>query len=136
MTWARAVTVWMVIILAESASGIARRRLVAPALGEIQARLLGVCVGSVLVLVIAWLSIRWLRARTAGAQLGVGALWVTLTLVFEVGLGLFLGYPPERILAEFQVRQGGVLAFGLVFMLFAPALAARARGISPSRRNG
>lgn len=136
MVWLRAIALWLAIILAESLHGMLRARFLVPELGEIPARQVGVAAGSVIVLVIAWLGIRWLGARTTAARFAVGALWVVLTLAFELGLGMALGYSRSRMLADYQIAQGGMMTFGLVFMLFAPALAARARGLSPSRRRG
>jgi hypothetical protein len=51
-----------------------------------------------------------------------------LTVLFEVGLGLALGYPQARILSDYNVAQGGLMGFGLLFMLFVPSLAAKVRG--------
>jgi hypothetical protein len=56
-------------------------------------------------------------------------VWVVLTAAFELGLGTMLGLPLARILADYDVAQGGFMGFGLLFMLLTPALAARARGV-------
>ena len=57
------------------------------------------------------------------------ALWVVLTLIFEFTLGYFFGYSPERILSDYNIAEGGLMLFGVLFMLFAPALAAKLRGV-------
>jgi hypothetical protein len=123
----RAVLVWLLIIAAESVHGTLRQLFIAPAIGDLPARQLGVFIGSAIILAIAWLCSRWLGALTFRDLLRVGALWVLLTVIFEVSLGRALGYPWERLLADYSPAAGGLMGFGLLFMLFAPALAARLR---------
>jgi hypothetical protein len=128
MNWYRAVAIWFLIALAKSVHGTIRRLFIAPVMGDLSARQIGVLTGSTIIFLISWLSIRWIGARKFTYQLEVGALWVVLTVLFEVGLGLALGYPQARILSDYNVAQGGLMGFGLLFMLFVPSLAAKVRG--------
>jgi hypothetical protein len=128
MNWYRAVAIWFLIALAKSVHGTIRRLFIAPVMGDLSARQIGVLTGSTIIFLISWLSIRWIGARKFTYQLEVGALWVVLTVLFEVGLGLALGYPQARILSDYKVAQGGLMGFGLLFMLFVPSLAAKVRG--------
>lgn len=123
----RAVVVWVVIIAAETVHGVLRQMWLAPVVGDLRARQIGVAIGSAIILAIAWLLSRWLGARTLRAQLAVGLLWVGLTVAFELGLGALLGLTRERMLADYNPIAGGFMVFGLLFMLLAPALAARLR---------
>ena len=54
---------------------------------------------------------------------------------FEVSLGYAFGYPLSRILQDYNIAEGRLMIFGMVFMLLAPALAAKARGISAHSAN-
>jgi hypothetical protein len=125
--WQRALLVWMLIILAETAHGMVREIFMAPAIGDLRARQLGVLVGSVIILLIAWLTARWLGARDRRAQLIVGALWVGLTLLFEILLGRAIGTNWDRILSDYNPVRGGFMIAGLAVMLFAPLLAMKLR---------
>jgi hypothetical protein len=60
---------------------------------------------------------------------------VALTVIFEFSLGAALGYSRERMLADYNMAEGGFMTLGLLFMLFAPALAAKARGFDPHATN-
>lgn len=125
----RAFLVWLVIIAAETVHGVLRGLLLVPLVGDLPARQIGVFVGSLLILTVAYLFIRWIAARTKHQLLGVGLLWVVLTVLFEIGLGRFvLGLPWERITEDYNPTRGGFLAFGLLFMAVSPLLAARLRG--------
>lgn len=117
----------MVIILAETLHGMAREIFIAPLLGDLRARQLGVLVGCVLIFAIAWLTARWMGARSQRTQLRVGAFWVFMTLVFEFALGRAIGASWERILEDYNPARGGFMILGMAFLFLAPMLAARWR---------
>jgi len=121
----RATWVWMLIILAESLHGIIRNVFIAPQLGDLRARQLGVPVGSVIVFVIGWLTSRWMGAATRRAQLVVGLYWVVLTVIFEVALGRATGASWDRIFSDYNPARGGFMLLGLAFMALTPMLTAR-----------
>jgi hypothetical protein len=127
MSWSRALAAWFFIAVAESVHGILRRIFVLPLLGDLRAHQVGMLVASVIIFAIALICIRWIGARTFSEQLKVGVFWVTLMAIFEISLGLAFGYSQERIFADYNVIQGRLMIFGMTFMLFAPALAAKAR---------
>lgn len=125
MIWARAFVVWLTVMTAEVVHGVLRTLFLVPLVGDFRARQLGVLTGSVLILAIAFLCAGWIRARP-GERLAVGAIWVCLTLAFEVVLGrLLLGYPWERLWSDYDVLRGGLMPFGLLVMGLAPAVAGR-----------
>jgi hypothetical protein len=108
--------------------------LLVPLVGDLPARQIGVPLGSVLRFAVACLCVRWIAARTKLQLLGVGLLWVVLTVLFEVGLGrLVLGLPWDRITEDYDPTRGGFLGLGLPFMAVSPLLAARISG--PRRRS-
>ena len=120
----RTVAVWLLIALVESLHGTLRVLLIAPAIGDLPARRLGFVIACALILVIAWLTARWLDARTRAAQWSAGAVWVVLMFAFEIGIGLLQGFGWPRIMQEFDPRQGGLMALGMLILLMAPAFGA------------
>jgi hypothetical protein len=125
--WLRATLVWMLIILAETAHGAVREIFIAPALGDLRARQLGIPIACVIVFAIAWATARWLAAATREAQLAVGFWWAALTVGFECALGRAIGLSWSRILSDYDPSRGGFMILGLAFMVFAPFLAAKLR---------
>jgi hypothetical protein len=123
----------MLIILAETAHGMLRVLFIAPAIGDLRARQVGVLVGSVIVLAVAWLTARWLDARSRRLQFMVGAQWVALTLSFEILLGRAIGTSWERIASDFNPVRGGFMLAGLAVLFFAPRIAAKLRGVDSGR---
>jgi hypothetical protein len=132
MNWKRALVIWLLIVVAESISGTIRRIWLVPIAGEKASHQIGVLIGSMLILLIAWLSARWLDARTLKGQLQIGALWVVLIVAFEFGVGAAVGNSMPKMLAEYDFTQGGLMALGLIVMFFAPALGSRMAGNPPT----
>jgi len=125
--WRRATLVWMLLILAETLNGTVREIFIAPVLGDLRARQVGIPIACVLIFLIAWATARWMGAATRQAQFIVGLWWVALTLCFESVLGRALGYSWSRILSDYDPTRGGFMVLGLAFMVIAPVLAAKLR---------
>lgn len=122
----RAFLVWLLIIFVETIHGTLRQMFVAPAVGDFRARQIAVFTGIVLIFAVAYFFIGWIRAENAKRLLAVGLTWAGLTLIFEFGLGFFVfGFSSERMLEDYDISRGGLMAFGLLFMIFAPYLAAK-----------
>lgn len=83
----RACAVWLIIAGAETMHGTLRTIFLAPRLGDFRARQIGVLTGSLLILAVAYVFVRWIGARTRGSLIAVGLVWLILTLAFEFGFG-------------------------------------------------
>jgi hypothetical protein len=129
MNWPRALATWLLIVIAESINGTVRQLFIAPTLGDLPARQVGLLIGSAIIFAISMACIRWIGARSFAEQFNVGLLWVVLIVIFEFSLGAALGNPWESMLSDYNIAEGGYMPFGLLFLLFAPALAAKARGL-------
>lgn len=129
MSWPRALLVWLLIALAESVHGGLREVFLTPALGDATARQFGVWIGCGIIFGISVACIRWIGAAATAAQLAVGAAWVALMLLFEIGIGIALGADLARIAADYDPTAGGLMGFGMLFLLLAPLLADRARRV-------
>jgi hypothetical protein len=127
MPWFRASLVWMLIMLAETGHGMVREVFIAPVIGGLRARQLGVLVGCIIIFVIAWLTTRWMAAGTRRQQILVGAFWVLLTVIFEFALGRATGTSWTRMLSDYDPTRGGFMLLGLTFMLVTPWLTRRLR---------
>ena len=123
MPWTRALLAWLVIIVAESIHGTLRP-VPRPAIGDLPA-VRPVCSPARRSSSSRSRLSRWLGAARRTVA-GIGALWVVLTVAFEVALGRgVFHYDWSRILGDYDLSQGGLMGFGLLAMLFMPLLAAR-----------
>ena len=131
-----AFAVWLIIIGGETVHGTLRTLFLVPLTGDFHARQIGVFIGSLLILGIAWLFIGWVQATSTKALIAVGLFWTALTVLFEVLLGrLVLGVSWEKIASDYDITNGGLMLFGLTFMVFAPLLATQMRGLNHSQDN-
>lgn len=125
----RGVLIWL-LIAAEIIHGILRAIALVPLVGEFRSNQIGVFTGSAIILVIAYLTIRWIRATRRRDLLLVGAIWLVLTVAFEVGFGrLLVGLSWNRIVQDYNIFEGGLMPLGLLVLLFAPIVAARIRRV-------
>ncbi|MCW5764581.1 MAG: hypothetical protein KIT68_01230 [Phycisphaeraceae bacterium] len=130
MIWTRALAAWGLIIACETVLGALRGALVAPAVGDWRARQLGVPIGLAVIVGVGMLTARWIGTRTTGQRLAVGALWVALTVAFELALGVgAMRLSWARVLEDYDLSRGGLMGLGLLGMFLTPLLAARWRGL-------
>jgi hypothetical protein len=126
----RAVAVWLLIVCAESLHGVLRQMFLAPLVGDFEARQLSVFTGSLLILAIAYLFVRWIRAGTTISLLLVGFVWLAFTVAFELVLGRYvLGLSWERLASDYRIERGGLMPFGLIALTLSPLIADRLRGL-------
>jgi hypothetical protein len=126
----KALAVRLVLIAAEILHGIARGVLLVPLVGEFRSNQIGVFSGSLIILAIALVSVRWLGASRSTQLLGIGILWLVLTLAFEILFGRFVvGASWERLAADYNVLDGGLLPFGMIVLMLSPLIAGKVRGV-------
>jgi hypothetical protein len=126
----RGLTVWLIIMAAETVHGILRGLFLVPSASEALASRIGWPVGAVLVLAIAALLIPWTGLRETSRLLRLGLLWAALTFAFELLVGVLSGLDATRIRAEINPLAGGLLVYSLIVMTLAPLVAARIRGVA------
>jgi hypothetical protein len=115
----------MLMMLAETGHAAVREIWLGPLVGALRARQLGVLIGSVIVLLIAWACSRWILDGTLAAQFAIGGFWVALTLVFEFAVGRAMDLRWSRLLSDYNPAQGGFMLLGLAVMFIAPGWVAR-----------
>ena len=124
----RAIEVWLVISVVEVTHGVARVAFLQPVVGDFRARQIAVLTGSFLIIATAFVFRRWLGTTSAGDCFVVGGVWVVLTLGFELALArLALDLPWERVLADYNLWEGGLMPIGLMVMLLTPLIVFRVR---------
>lgn len=130
MLWLRGFVIWLVFIVAESMNGTIRILWLIPSLGEMRSHQISFLTGSILILGIATLLIRWLNTSSVSQLIQVGVLWVFLTILFEICLGRFvLGYSWGQIAADYNIQKGGLMPFGLLLLILSPLIAGKLRGV-------
>ena len=122
----KALGTWLVMLVLAVTLGAAREALLTPSLGSHRAHQVGSLVVCLLFAVLSWLFVRW-AGPTPGQALGIGALWLGMTLAFEFGFfHLVRGVPLATLLADYNVFAGRLWPLVLLTVLVAPWLLARA----------
>ena len=130
MIFLKSIAIWLIFITIESLNGTIRTLLLVPLFGDLRAHQLSFITGSLLILTIATISIRWIEATSLAQLISVGVLWMLLTVTFEVVLGRWaFGYSWAQIAADYNLFQGRLMAIGLVLLLFAPLIATKIRDV-------
>jgi hypothetical protein len=125
----RSLIIWFVLIITESLNGTIRVLWLVPTLGEPLGEQVSFGMGLILVFAIAILFVPWLYPVRRVQLLKVGLFWVVLTVLFELYLGrVILGYSWERIFADYNLAEGGLMPLGLGLLALAPMIAAQVRG--------
>ena len=129
MFYIRTLAVWLLLIFVESVHGTLRQMFLAPLVGDFTARRIAFFVALGLILAVALLTIRWLDAPSRKFLYIAALIWMILTASFEFLIGRFvMNLSWDRIFEDYDVTRGGLMAFGLLFLVFAPAIAIRIRG--------
>ena len=93
-----------------------------PRLGEATGHAISSVTLSVAILTIAILTAKWLHSGTTRCALGIGAIWLTLTLAFEFLGGHYLFHNPwDRLLADYNLR-GRIWILVLITTTVAPLI--------------
>jgi len=125
----RSLAVWLCLIGAEIVHGILRAMLLVPLVGEFRSNQIGVLTGSAIILVIAYFTIPWVGARRTTELLTVGLIWLVSTVAFEILFGRFvMGLSWERIGANYNLAEDGLMPLGLLVLLLSPWIATKFRG--------
>ena len=90
MLLGRALVIWVVLLGIASANGAFREALIIPRVGDLGGRAISTVSLCVLVLLLSWLTIRWIYPRSSREAWTIGGVWLALTLAFEFVAGHYL----------------------------------------------
>jgi hypothetical protein len=132
----RALAVWVGILVLASVNGALRDLVMTPRLGDPVARAISTVLLCGLVLLVTWLTLRWIGPCSRTDAIVIGGVWVACTLAFEFLAGHYLFRKPwVELLADYDLRRGRIWIAVLVVTFAAPCLIGRVRGFNPSGRH-
>lgn len=123
----KALAVWAGILVLAIANGVLRESVLVPAFGTTAAFLLSGLLLSALIVGVACLSLPWLKPGRPLQVWFVGLGWLSLTLAFEVSLGLWQGQSWPELLEAYTFKDGNIWPVVLVTTALAPTIAGRLR---------
>lgn len=129
MLFVKTIVTWLVMVLAAIANGLLREKVLNVYLGESLALPVSGILLSVFILVIVYKAVDYIMPKTVFTCLALGIFWVSLTLMFEYGLGYFvLGKEISEINQVFNLSSGNLFLWVVVVTLLSPLLIAHLKG--------
>ena len=120
---ARAGVIWFGIMLAAILNGALRDIVLTPRLGDLGARAVSCLTLSAAVLLVTWMSLRWIGPSSLADAWRIGVMWLAMTLAFEFGAGHYVfGTPWRALLADYNLLSGRLWVLVLLATVTAPAL--------------
>ena len=117
----RAIAIWCVILIGAFVNGMFRVTVLIPAYGDTVAHTISTMILCGVIVIATFKSIRWLHPETRAHALEIGVVWLMLTLAFEFLAGHYVfGNSWERLLADYNLRDGRIWVLVLAVTLFAP----------------
>jgi hypothetical protein len=122
MTLLQALISWLVLFAVAFANGAFREFFYRGYLGEQRANQVSCGTGIVMIGVAVWLLSRRWRFVSSARAWRTGWLWLSLTVAWEFGFGLYIrGFPLDRVLHEYAFWQGRLWTLVLLAILVLPA---------------
>ena len=119
--FAKAILGWLLLLAAMFANGTLRVLVLQPQLGEHVARQVAVLTGIAIVVSLTFPFVRALARPTGKALMGVGVLWLILTVAFEFLFGHYVGRASwDALLEDYNLLEGRLWPFVLVAVAVAP----------------
>ena len=116
-----ALLTWLVLLVAMVAAGAFRVAVVAPRLSSFGTEVAGALLGLVVILALTRPFIRSLERPTLPTLVGIGALWLGLTVAFEFGFFHYVGGKSwESLLEQYDVGKGHLWPFVLAAVAATP----------------
>jgi hypothetical protein len=122
----RAGAAWFAIMLIAIVNGTARDILLVPRLGDPVARAVSCLTLAALIVLVTWVSLRWIHPASLGDAWTIGVMWLAMTLAFEFVAGHYLFHTEwSTLLADYNLLAGRLWILVLVTTTVAPALVFR-----------
>lgn len=112
---------WFPVVIIAFANATVRQVIYRKYVGEPAAHQLSTLTLCVLVGVYAWVLSRHMKLKSSSQAIGVGLIWLIMTIAFETGLGHYvLGNPWSEVLRDYDISEGRVWPFFLLWLTIAP----------------
>lgn len=126
----RGLSLCIVLAGTETLHGIARTVLLVPRLGKGRALKLSIVSGSALGFLVCYALVPGVGLKTIPEHLYLGMVLALFMAGFDLAMGkLLLRRSWSKAFSDFNPATGNLLIFGLVLLVFFPALVAYLRGI-------
>ena len=112
---------WFPIIILAFANATIREAVYKRYVSELAAHQISTLTLGILVGIYVWVLSRHLKLQSSGQAVGVGLMWLVMTVIFETTLGRYvLGNPWSQVLRDYNVLEGRVWPLFLLWLTVSP----------------
>ena len=112
---------WFPIIILAFANATIREAVYKRYVGELAAHQISTLTLGILVGIYVWVLGRHLKLQSSRQAVGVGFMWLVMTVIFETGLGRYvLGNPWSQVLRDYNIAEGRVWPLFLLWLTVSP----------------
>jgi len=114
---------WLLLVVIAILNGILRQVGYSKLVGELTAHQISTLTGIILMgLYIWWLTGFW-KIESSGQAVAIGLIWLGMTVVFEFVFGHYvMGHPWKKLFHDYNLLEGRVWVFVLIWTTIAPLL--------------
>ena len=123
----KAAGLWLLILGLAFCNAALREIMLIPLLGGVIAFTLSGATLAAVILLVAYASVPWMRARSTRELLATGLGWSALTVAFDLGLGWIQGKPSHLLFEAYLFKGGKLWPIVLLVSLSASYVAAKLR---------
>jgi hypothetical protein len=120
----KAVSVWLIMLIAAILNGLIREQLITPVVGEFAGRVISSLILSAFIFGITIIFIPWFRISRVSELWSLGAFWAALTITFEFIFGRIQGFSWHTLLAHYKLLEGRLWFIVPLTALISPRLSA------------
>lgn len=126
--FARAAGGWLLLLVLAILNGTLRTAVLSPRFGEHTGHVLSSILLSLLIFGATWILLPWAGPHSIAEAWRIGALWLAMTIAFELLGGHFLfGAPWSRLAADYNLAAGRIWIVVLAATLCSPPAVFHAR---------
>ena len=126
----KATALWFAVLALAMANGIAREKVLVPAIGPLAGLVASGITLSACVFLVALAAAPWYGRLSSARWLAVGMLWLAMTLAFEFGFGRLVQHKSwTELLEAYTFKGGNIWPLVLLVVLLAPWAAAKLCGV-------
>ena len=119
----KAVIAWLLILSLAIANGALRETVLIPSFGKAAGLVLSGVLLCLVILLVAYGFVRFLRVVSVSQGLIIGFFWVLLTLAFEFGFGRYVQHKPwSELWDAYTFSEGNIWPVVLLAILVTPSL--------------
>ena len=126
----KSILIWISIIPLAILNGGLRQKILDPLFGEKFANPISGLILCILIFFVSLIFIPRLGKGNTRIYLIMGIIWVSLTIIFETILGLFMGNTFKEIINAYNVTTGNLWLIVVVFMGIVPFLVAKIKHLN------